>query len=133
VNDVESWLPVPAPKVVGFMREKGKFVRDENGKPCPLYAESNPEGDAVELLRVMVLLWRAMRDDPSVQFSTLEPEGGISKENARAFAEGIKSEFDAFQMTAPDFRALSNAVPELTGVTEEEVEAMKAARFSRVG
>lgn len=126
VEELETCLPVKPSAITGYARGKGKkFIKDEQGKPVPIFADNKAEENHVGVLRAVTMLHKALADEPLVAFNATWPEK-FDKVTARPFAEAVLAELKVFDLNSADFKILMEAVTELSGISPEEVEAAQA-------
>lgn len=75
---IEKRLPSPRPPQVGILKDsRGRWVRDENGRPVPEYNENDPEYktqvEEINDLQATAFLYEGLKGDKDISFEAIEP------------------------------------------------------------
>ena len=124
----EADLPSPQPRRIGFAKNKRGVVQlhPTTGKPIVTYDEDDPAYKAkrskIQQLQTVKMIVDALEPGQLV-FDT--KRGG----DALEYYEGVRSEMVSFGFTVGDFRVLLDAITEVSGMDDEELEEATADFF----
>ena len=123
----EADLPSPQPKRLGFAKDKrGIQLHPETGKPIVLYAEDDlahiAKRSKVAQLQTVKMLVDALKPGQLI----FDTKKGADIEE---YYEGIRSEMVSFGFTVGDFRALLDAITQVSGMDDEELDEATADFF----
>ena len=123
-DEMEGALPTPRPPKRGLLREGKKFVRDDQNRPLPDY-----DWDDAAYTRDL----RHMRTLQLVYFVTegvvqgnLDFEADKGTLGDQEYYEAVLKEMKAFGFGGGQVKRIADAVKELSGITDEELDAAKA-------
>ena len=125
-DEMQTVLPTPQPKVKGPMRDaKGRIERDERtGKPILLYEDDDPAylraKAQIETLQLVYLVTEG------VTAGQLEFDAQLNPSNPRAFYEAALAEMKAFGFGLGQVTHIAQAVRQLAGITDEDMEKANA-------
>lgn len=123
----EADLPSPQPRRLGFAKDKrGVQLHPTTGKPIVLYDEEDPgyltKRSKMAQLQTVKMIVDAIEPDQLVFNTKLGPD-------PIEYYEGIRSEMVSFGFTVGDFRALLDAITDVSGMDDEELEEATADFF----
>lgn len=131
MDEAELEIPSPTPPKLGVSRnKKGRIDRDAvSGRPLILYDEQDPdylrEVAKVRVLQTFKMIIDAL-DPDEIEFEADKPSM-----TPRAYYEACRKEMDAFGFSLGDYNALMQAVSDLTGVSEEDMQLAESDFFKR--
>jgi len=116
----EADLPSPQPKRMGFAKDKrGIQLYPTTGKPIVLYDEDDTgyiaKKSKIAQLQTVKMIVDAIEPDQLI-FSTKPGPDKLE------YYEGIRSEMVSFGFTVGDFRALLDAITDVSGMDDEELD-----------
>jgi len=124
-DQVRDWIPDPAPPAKGVLiDEKKRIVRDAAGRPLPHYQFHDPGYRAAlrrqATRRAALILVKGVEPDKRVAF-----EAKLDGDNHEAYADAILRELDEWGLTEGDVLAILEGIRQLSGMTEERLEAVR--------
>ncbi len=120
-DELQAALPLPQPKLLGVLKDgKGKIERDERtGKPIMQYDDQDAkhlkDTSQIETLHLVYMVLHGL-EDGQVEFET--PKG----EDLPAYYREVLREMKDFGLGMGQVTRIANAVRELSGITDEDVE-----------
>jgi hypothetical protein len=119
-DEAEREIPSPQPERLGVLRDrKGRFEKDERGRPVMQYAEDKPEYLAAlqEAQQLQIIKTVADALDPTeVEFSTQK-----NGQSPKQYYTAVWREMVAFGFSVGDLVELAKAVAEVSNLREEDL------------
>lgn len=127
-DDAEAELPSPQARFTGFAKDgKGRVEKDANNKPVKLYDDDDPDY-LKELARVRQLQSIKMIYD-ATDHDEIQFDAKLDSQKPEEFYTAIRQEMNDFGFSLGDFVALIEAVSEVSGIDDEDLEAARTDFF----
>lgn len=131
-HEIAKRLPAPVPSEHIVRDDRGKPLRDDDGKSItgPNYFDSDyaARANEVERLRGALGVRRMLADDPNVTFETEMPDEFGDRETARS----IFGELRAAGFTMEELEGIIQAGVAAANPTEEQMEEAREAFLSEI-
>lgn len=122
-EEMEKELPPPSPPREGFCRDhRGRFIKDNQGRPVPFYDKENPDYlqkcKVINRLQTTSFLVKALENDPNISWEARREE----MKNTQEYYEKLYQEIKEFGFSAGELTNMLNYVLELSKLGGTDIE-----------